>query len=96
MTTIRIHLDAVTQHNAPLLIAPGSHRMGRIPVGMIEDAVASCGQYACLAETGDVWVYSTPILHASRRSTGFARRRVLQVDLSAEALPNGLEWASAA
>jgi hypothetical protein len=31
MLTLRIHLDAVDAENAPLLITPGSHRLGRIP-----------------------------------------------------------------
>jgi len=31
MVTLRIHLDPVTEANAPLLIAPGSHRFGRVP-----------------------------------------------------------------
>ena len=32
MITVRAHLDAVDPENAPLLVAPGSHRLGRIPV----------------------------------------------------------------
>ena len=31
MVTIRVHIDDVDDDNAPLLIAPGSHRLGRIP-----------------------------------------------------------------
>jgi len=30
MVTVRVHLDAVPGTNGPLLIAPGSHRRGRI------------------------------------------------------------------
>lgn len=33
MLTIRIHLDATPETNAPLLIAPGSHLLGKIPRG---------------------------------------------------------------
>lgn len=92
MVTLRVHIDAAPAGNAPLLIAPGSHRLGRVPETAIADAVARLGTAACLAEAGDVWVYSTPILHASERATAGGRRRVLQVDYAAEALPNGLEW----
>lgn len=35
MITIRVHLDDVPANNAPLLIAPGSHRQGMVPVGKI-------------------------------------------------------------
>jgi len=94
MATIRLHLDAVPPDNAPLLIAPGSHRLGRVPEPEIEAAVARCGTFACLAEPGDLWLYATPILHASAAARGaHAHRRVLQVDYAARDLPDGLAWA---
>lgn len=92
MITLRVHLDPVTANNAPLLIAPGSHREGRVPIDRIDTVVARCGIQACLAEAGDVWIYATPILHASEAASAPGRRRVLQVDFAAEALPGGLEW----
>lgn len=54
--------------------------------------VASCGTAACLAEPGDVWLYATPILHASEAAKAPLRRRVLQVDYAVDDLPGGLEW----
>lgn len=92
MRTIRIHLDPVPEDNAPLLIAPGSHRLGRIPETDLAGVVERCGTATCLADAGDVWLYATPIVHASAASSGGGHRRVLQVDFSAEALPGGLEW----
>ena len=92
MMTMRVHLDAVPPTNAPLLIAPGSHRLGRIPEIEIDHAVARCGTATCLAEAGDVWLYATPILHASAASTNSTGRRVLQIDFAAVDLPNGLAW----
>lgn len=92
MVTLRIHLDPVPADNAPLLIAPGSHRLGRVAEPDIATAVEQCGTVACLAERGDVWSYATPILHASAASTGHARRRVLQVDYSAAELTPPLIW----
>lgn len=92
MVTLRAHLDDVPAPNAPLLIAPGSHTFGRIPVGDVDEIVTRCGKKACLAEAGDVWLYSTPILHASDAASAPTNRRVLQVDFAAEALPDGLEW----
>jgi ectoine hydroxylase-related dioxygenase (phytanoyl-CoA dioxygenase family) len=93
MLTLRIHLDPVTQDNAPLEIALGSHRRGYIAEPDVPSAVANCARAACLAAPGDVWAYATPILHASQASRSPARRRVLQVDFSAAALPQPLEWA---
>lgn len=91
MATLRIHLDDTPIDNAPLLIAPGSHRLGRIAEADIDETVKRCGVHACLAERGDVWAYSTPILHASAASAQ-PHRRVLQVDFTADALPGELEW----
>lgn len=92
MLTLRVHLDPVPATNAPLLIAPGSHKAGRLPEVEIPSVVARCGTLACLAESGDIWAYSTPILHASERASAPGRRRVLQVDYAAGELPGRLEW----
>ena len=92
MVTLRIHLDDVPDDNAPLLIAPGSHGFGRIAEAVLIDVVARCGTAVCTARRGDVWAYSTPIVHASSASVGHAHRRVLQVDYAAVALPAPLEW----
>lgn len=92
MVTLRVHLDDVEPDNAPLLIAPGSHRLGRVIESQISEAVAQCGTHACLAQAGDVWLYSTPILHASKPSERPAGRRVLQLDYAALDLPCGLSW----
>lgn len=94
MVTLRIHLDDVGADNAPLLVAPGSHKLGRVLEDKIDEVVSRCGTLACLASAGDVWLYSTPILHASKAATAPKTRRVLQVDYAAEDLPHGLEWLS--
>ncbi len=92
MITLRVHLDDVPATNAPLLIAPGSHKSGQISVNEVEEVVRRCGTEVCIAEAGDVWLYATPILHASEAATTPTHRRVLQIDFAAENLPNGLEW----
>jgi ectoine hydroxylase-related dioxygenase (phytanoyl-CoA dioxygenase family) len=92
MVTLRLHIDPVPTGNAPLLIAPGSHRLGRVAEDEVREVIQRCGTVACLAEPGDVWLYATPILHASEGALTPTHRRVLQVDFSAEQLPGGLEW----
>ncbi|WP_443477947.1 phytanoyl-CoA dioxygenase family protein [Novosphingobium aerophilum] len=92
MLTVRIHLDPVDAGNAPLLIVPGSHRLGRIAVADVDAIVARAPVFSCLADTGDVWIYRTPILHASHAARPGRRRRVLQVDYAAGDLPAPLEW----
>ncbi|NYF32472.1 phytanoyl-CoA dioxygenase family protein [Sphingopyxis sp. JAI108] len=92
MLTLRVHLDDVPTGNSPLLIAPGSHKVGRVPISEYDEVVRQCGTYFCLANAGDVWVYATPILHASEAASVIRNRRVLQVDYSADELGGGLEW----
>ena len=92
MVTLRIHFDPIDGGNAPLLIAPGSHRHGLIADSATDEMVAQCEVFACLAEAGDVWAYSTPILHASQAVGPGRRRKVLQVDYSPDDLPDGLDW----
>ncbi|MFN3433291.1 MAG: phytanoyl-CoA dioxygenase family protein [Sphingomonas sp.] len=94
MLTVRIHVDAVPEDNAPLLVAPGTHRLGLIAEEDIAHVVDCHGTAVCLANAGAVWFYATPILHASARSTPGARRRVLQLDYAAVDLPGGLRWAA--
>lgn len=93
MITLRIHLDDVPVDNAPLLIAPDSHRLGLVREDRIEAAVERWGVVACLARAGDSWAYSTPILHASAPAKGDQRRRrVLQLDYASGLLDGKLDW----
>ncbi len=92
MVTTRIHLDDVPSDNAPLLIALGSHRMGKLRESEMGLVASRNPTMECIASTGDVWVYSTPIVHASAASDLKARRRVLQVDYAPFDLPGELEW----
>ncbi len=92
MATLRVHLDPVTADNAPLLVAPGSHRFGRVTQAEVPGAVERCGAVACLAAAGDVWLYATLILHASDAAAAPRQRRVLQVDYALGGLPGGLRW----
>lgn len=93
MITVRLHIDAVDAENAPLLVAPGSHRAGLIREDQISATVERCGQVSCVADAGDAWLYSTLILHASARAAPGRRRRVVQIDFSSDQLPGNLQWA---
>jgi len=92
MITLRAHLDDCGDDNAPLLLVPGSHRLGRIPVEQVPPVAERMGGHACVAKAGDVWATATAIVHASKSARNPSRRRVLQLDYSAEKLPNGLNW----
>ena len=92
MATMRIHLDPVDEDNAPLLFLPGSHAMGRLSEADVKVVAEQTPAGICLAERGDIWIYSTPVVHASRPATKPSRRRVLQIDFATRPLPAGLEW----
>jgi hypothetical protein len=92
MITVRLHLDPVDVANAPLRVALGSHRLGRIVDAKVDDVVVGSPTFTCLAERGDAWIYATPILHASSAAAEPRRRRVLQIDLARGGLPGGVEW----
>ena len=92
MATLRVHLDDCDDDNAPLKIVLGSHRWGYVPAAEAAARAEALPPFVCHARAGDVWAYSTPILHMSERSRGSGRRRVLQIDYAAAELPGGLEW----
>ncbi|TPG17510.1 phytanoyl-CoA dioxygenase [Sphingomonas koreensis] len=92
MVTLRVHLDPVDATNAPLRIVPGSHLLGKLPEREIDDVVGRLGEEICLAARGDVWMYATSIVHGSRPADPPRRRRVLQIDYSADSLPTPLCW----
>lgn len=93
MITLRAHLDPCSEENAPLKVALGSHAMGLVPEACVAEEISRHNVLTCTAQPGDVWVYASLILHASDKAEVPARRRVLHVDYSAEALPPPLEWA---
>jgi hypothetical protein len=92
MITLRLHLDPVPDDNAPLMVIPGSHKFGRISENEIKSTVDSLPADICLADRGDIWAYSTLIVHGSKPSKAAHGRRVLQIDYSQDILPNGLNW----
>ena len=92
MVTLRLHIDPCDESNAPLKVALGTHLLGVIAADKAAEVAAAHPILVCDADAGDVWAYSTLILHASERSRSVGRRRVLQVDYAAQPLSCGLKW----
>jgi len=93
MLFLRVHLDDQQAENGAMQIAPGSHRLGRIPAA---EAAARAGAYeamTCEARRGDVLVLDMLTLHRSLASASPAPRRVLRIDYAAVDLPAPLAWA---
>ena len=93
MVTLRVHADDVREDNAPLKVLPGSNLLGRLTNAQVDRLASNVEPTICLADAGDVWAYSTPIVHASDEQRRPGNRRVLQLDYAATPLPDGLEWA---
>ena len=93
MVTLRLHLDACDEDNAPLQVAVGSQAR-RVAATEAACVASACQTLVCIAAAGDVWAYATPILHRSDRAAVARRRRVLQIDFSPDNLPAGMEWLS--
>lgn len=92
MVTLRLHLDACGAEAGPLRVVVGSHREGRLDDAGIARAVDRLPEHTCHAARGDVLIFKPLLIHASSSATASLRRRVLQLELSADALPGGLAW----
>lgn len=89
MLTLRIHLDDMTDENGPLLVVPGSHRLGKVPVASYETA------RTILGSRGDVLAMRPLLAHrsiSSREGTTL-HRRILHLEFTGlRHLPDGFEW----
>ncbi|MEO0413340.1 MAG: phytanoyl-CoA dioxygenase family protein [Verrucomicrobiota bacterium] len=96
MVTARIHLDSTPKSNGALWVAPGSHRLGRLPSDQID--IDETQAVICECEPGDVLLMSPLILHASKKSVGQERhRRVVHIEFADRStLAPELQWAEAA
>jgi len=89
MLTLRIHLDDMTDENGPLLVVPGSHRLGKASVASYENATPILGS------RGDVLAMRPMLAHRSisSREGTTQHRRILHFEFTGlPHLPDGFEW----
>ena len=96
MIALRLHLDPCGPEDGPLRVVPGSHRLGRIDAEGLPAARRGAAEVACLVDRGGVLAMRPLLLHASSRSTGAGRRRVLHFLFGPRELPCGLRWRTTA
>ena len=94
MLTLRIHLDAMTGTNGPLLVLNGSHREDRPEhaTSMTPDAAAAVEIHT---EAGAVFAMRPRLLHCSRAAATETdeHRRVLHLEFAASPkLPGQYQW----
>lgn len=91
LLAVRVHIDRCSEEDGPLRLVPGSHQLGRVD----PDRAAILGRTQGIvvpAERGDALLMRPLVLHASSKSSGTSRRRVLHFLFGPEALPFGLAW----
>jgi hypothetical protein len=97
MLTVRLHLDACDEANAPLRVVPGSHLRGRLSAEEIARVREHAAVVSCLVPRGGALLMRPLLLHASSASRSPERhRRVVHLEFAAGELPAGLEWSSGA
>jgi hypothetical protein len=93
MVALRIHLDACSHDDGPLLVVPGSHRLGHLQPDSACEVRRSSQEYVCTADVGDAMLMRPLLLHASTKSKGSSRRRVLHFLFGPADPGYGLRWA---
>lgn len=92
MLTIRIHLDDADETNGALRVLPGTHSLGRLTAGRIQQLRSEMPEHLCRGSAGDALLMRPLLLHASSRSTTDRHRRILHIEYASFELPGGLRW----
>ncbi len=108
MLTLRIHLDAVTDANGPLLVIPGSHlepllwdqmlsenATSRMGASTSNEALEHVVPETIYANVGDVLAMRPHLTHCSGNSDPHTdkHRRILHLEFAAnQQLPDGYQW----
>ena len=95
LVAVRLHIDDCGLDDGPLNVVPGSHRGGRLDDTQAIALRDARGTVACAVPRGGAMLMRPLLLHASSKSTGTSRRRVLHFLFGPPELPCGLAWASA-
>jgi len=92
MLFVRVHLDDNTAENGAMQLAPGSHRLGKIPTETAKRIARKFKTETSKAKAGDILVLKMLTLHRSRPALAAEHRRVPRVDFAPCPLPLPLRW----
>lgn len=95
LVAVRLHLDACGVEDGALRVIPGSHLAGRISAEAAAIQRQTGPEFVCTAQQGSAWVMCPLLLHASSKSKGKNRRRVLHFLFGPREIPYGLAWQQA-
>jgi ectoine hydroxylase-related dioxygenase (phytanoyl-CoA dioxygenase family) len=83
VVAVRFHFDESTSENGPLRVLPGTHRLGVLSDQKVADLARREKGIPCLVPQCGVLVMRPLLIHASSKSDGMKRRRVLHIEYSA-------------
>jgi len=93
MVTIRIHIDPSDENNGCLKVIPGSYKRGILKQKDIDELVLNARAVPCIVEASDAVIMRPHILHSSSKANEPSHRRVVHLEYSSYALPDGASWA---
>ena len=92
LVAVRLHIDPCGANDGPLRVVPASHLSGRLPEKLATAVRQTEAEFICTAGLGSAMVMRPLLLHASSKSSGNNRRRVLHFLFGPGGLPFGLQW----
>lgn len=95
MVAVRLHLDDCGPSDGPLRVLPGTHTHGHLSPAAMATLRQQGTEAVSTAPAGTALLMRPLLVHASSKSTGTGRRRVLHFVFGPAALPHGLQWPTA-
>ena len=96
MITFRVHLDDTGAENGALVVAPGTHKLGRISAKEVSKVATERQERICSVQAGDALLFRPLLAHCSKKAVRPGSRRIIHLEFCAADLPPPLRWAMAA
>jgi ectoine hydroxylase-related dioxygenase (phytanoyl-CoA dioxygenase family) len=94
MLSVRVHLDRCDESSGALRVIPGTHKFGRLSSDGIRYVVETTAISVCSAESADVLLIKSLLVHASSAARNATHRRVIHIDFANCGLDGPLRWRS--
>lgn len=92
MVTLRVHLDKTTRENGCLRVIASSHAEGILSQKAVDRMVNQKKIIDCELSAGSVLVMRPHLIHGSRKALHPSSRKVVHMEFSNYALPDGIRW----